>query len=111
MLAIRQTASASDSCEAVAIDDQDENESNQNDHTVDSRPMYIVEESNNTDLSPAGCDPWPYISGYFKLLGCRGEASLELQCLICKPVSKKHSVNCRSHFNKKKCAKCASTIK
>ena len=39
MLAIRQTASASDSCEAVVIDDQDENESNQSNRIVDSRPM------------------------------------------------------------------------
>ena len=46
MLAIRQTASASDSCKPVVIDDQDENESNQNDYIVDSRPMIIVEESN-----------------------------------------------------------------
>ena len=46
MLAIRQTASASDSCKPVVIDDQDENESNQNDYIVNSSPMIIVEESN-----------------------------------------------------------------
>ena len=99
MLAIRQTASASDSSKAAVIDDQDKNESNQSDHIVDSRPMIIVEESNDTDLSPAGSDPWPCISKYFKFLGCRGEASLEFQCLICKPVIKKLVVNRRSHFN------------
>ena len=99
MLAITQTASASDSCEAVVIDDQHENESNQSDHIVDSRPMIIVEESNDTDLSPAGSNPWPYISEYSKFLGCRGEANTEFQCLICKPVIKKLSVNRRSHFN------------
>ena len=77
MLAIRHTASASDSCEAVVIDDQDENEYNQSDHIADRRPMIIVEESNDTDLSPAGSNRWPYIREYFKFLGCRGEASLE----------------------------------
>ena len=102
MLAIRQTASASDSGEAVVIDNQDENESNKSYNIVDSRPMIIVEESNDTDLSPAGSNPWPYISEYFKFLGCRREASLEFLCLICKPVINKLSINRRSHFNFKK---------
>ena len=64
--------------------------------------MVIAKESNDTDSSPAGPYPWPYIREYFKFLGCRGEASLEFQCLICKPVINKLSVNCRSHFNSKK---------
>ena len=51
--------------------DQDQNQFNQSDQVVNSRAMIMVEESNDTDLSSAGSNPWPSLASTLNFLNAR----------------------------------------